>query len=185
MARSVGAFLALSTGPSARYRVQRSPFVETPMTASLRFTHLDTPEALLPAFDVMRQLRAHLTDPHAFAAQVARQHADGYRLLAASDAGRIVGLAGYRTLTNLLYGRFVYVDDLVVDAAVQRGGIGAQLLDAVRRIASEAGCAQLVLDTGLHMPLAQRFYFRNGLLARGMHFSQALAPLAPATEGAS
>ncbi|MBN3820102.1 GNAT family N-acetyltransferase, partial [Paraburkholderia sp. Se-20369] len=104
------------------------------MTASLRFTHLDTPEALLPAFDVMRQLRPHLTDPHAFAAQVARQHAEGYRLLAASDAGRVVGLAGYRTPTNLLYGRFVYVDDLVVDAALQRGGIGAHLLDAVRRI---------------------------------------------------
>jgi hypothetical protein len=27
------------------------------------------------------------------------------------------------------------------------------------------------------MPLAQRFYFRNGLLARGMHFVEPLAPL--------
>jgi GNAT superfamily N-acetyltransferase len=107
---------------------------------------------------------------------VARQHAEGYRLLAASDAGSIVGLAGYRTLTNLLYGRFVYVDDLVVDGSLQRGGVGAQLLDAVRQIAREAGCAQFVLDTGLHMPLAQRFYFRNGLLARGMHFVEPLAP---------
>ncbi|MFL9863388.1 GNAT family N-acetyltransferase [Paraburkholderia fungorum] len=147
------------------------------MPASLRFVHLDTPDSLLSAFDVMRQLRPHLTDAHSFAAQVARQHAEGYRLLAASDAGSVVGLAGYRTLTNLLYGRFVYVDDLVVDGRLQRGGIGAELLDAVRRIAREAGCAQFVLDTGLHMPLAQRFYFRNGLLARGMHFVEPLAPL--------
>jgi GNAT superfamily N-acetyltransferase len=147
------------------------------MDTSLRFVHLDTPDSLLPAFDVMRQLRPHLTDARAFAAQVARQNAEGYRLLAASDAGRVIGLAGYRTLTNLLYGRFIYVDDLVVDGTLQRGGVGAQLLDAVRQIAREAGCAHFVLDTGLHMPLAQRFYFRNGLLARGMHFVEPLAPL--------
>jgi GNAT superfamily N-acetyltransferase len=151
--------------------------METHMPATLRFVHLDTPDSLLPAFDVMRQLRPHLTDAHSFAAQVARQHVEGYRLLAAFDADSIVGLAGYRTLTNLLYGRFVYVDDLVVDGRLQRGGVGAQLLDAVRQLAREAGCAQFVLDTGLHMPLAQRFYFRNGLLARGMHFSEPLAPL--------
>ncbi|MDB5789671.1 GNAT family N-acetyltransferase [Caballeronia mineralivorans] len=152
------------------------------MPASLRFVHLDTSDSLLPAFDVMRQLRPHLTDAHSFAAQVARQHAEGYRLLTASDAGSVVGLAGYRMLTNLLYGRFVYVDDLVVDGRLQRGGIGAQLLDAVRQIAREAGCAQFVLDTGLHMPLAQRFYFRNGLLARGMHFVEPLAPLSHPAE---
>jgi GNAT superfamily N-acetyltransferase len=146
------------------------------MAISLRFSHLDTSDSLLPAFNVMRQLRPHLTDAGSFAAQIARQHAEGYRLLAAFEADRIVGLAGYRTLTNLLYGRFVYVDDLVVDDTLQSGGIGAQLLDAVRQIAREAGCAQFVLDTGLHMPLAQRFYFRNGLLARGMHFVEPLAP---------
>jgi GNAT superfamily N-acetyltransferase len=154
--------------------------METPMSASLRFVHLDTPESLLSAFNVMRQLRPHLTDARSFAAQVATQHAQGYRLLAASSAGSVVGLAGYRTLTNLLYGRFVYVDDLVVDGTLQRSGIGAQLLDAVRQIAREAGCAQFVLDTGLHMPLAQRFYFRNGLLARGMHFVEPLTLSHPA-----
>jgi GNAT superfamily N-acetyltransferase len=147
------------------------------MPASLRFVHLDTPASLLTAFDVMRQLRPHLTDAPSFAAQVTAQQAEGYRLLAACDSTGVIGLAGYRTLTNLLYGRFVYVDDLVVDSRLQRGGVGAQLLDAVRQTARETGCAQFVLDTGLHMPLAQRFYFRNGLLARGMHFVEPLAPL--------
>src|ERR1700730_9837403 len=103
----------------------------TPMATSLRFAHLDTPDSLVPACAVMRQWRPHLRDARAFADQVARQHAEGYRLLAASDAGSVGGLAGYRVLTNLLYGRFVYVDDLVVDGTLQRGGIGTQLLDAV------------------------------------------------------
>ncbi|MDN7181442.1 hypothetical protein M0D69_26260 [Caballeronia sp. SEWSISQ10-4 2] len=41
------------------------------MSASFCFAHLDTPDSLLPAFDVMRQLRPHLTDAHPFAARVA------------------------------------------------------------------------------------------------------------------
>lgn len=80
---------------------------------------------------------------------------------------------------NLLYGRFVYVDDLVVARSQRQNGIGAQLLDAVRREAIADEYAHLVLDTGLHMPLAQRFYFREGLLAKGMHFIQPLREEGP------
>jgi GNAT superfamily N-acetyltransferase len=157
------------------------------MESPLTLRHLDTPDDWARAFDVMRQLRPHLRDVDAFCAQLHEQHEQGYRLLAACDDDStndrtndrtndgIVGLAGYRPLTNLLYGRFVYVDDLVVAAHLQRSGVGARLLDGVRRIARDTHCAHFVLDTGLHMALAQRFYFRNGLLARGMHFVEPLA----------
>ena len=147
------------------------------MDTSIAFRHLDTPDDWTRAFDVMKQLRPHLTDAHAFAAQVRRQREESYRLLAACDEdGTILGLAGYRTQTNLLYGRFVYVDDLVVDgtAATQRHR-RAIARQGPRDRASMSRCAHFVLDTGLHMALAQRFYYRNGLLAKGMHFVETLA----------
>ncbi|MDR5823624.1 GNAT family N-acetyltransferase [Caballeronia sp. LZ043] len=144
------------------------------MTESLTFVHLEEPAEIYAAFDLMKQLRTHLRDPDAFVAQIKHQHQQGYRLLAARSGSELLGLSGYRTQSNLLYGSFIYVDDLVVDSSQQRGGIGAQLLQATREIARKAGCAFFVLDTGLHMALAQRFYFRQGLLARGMHFSQQL-----------
>ncbi|MHC8303531.1 GNAT family N-acetyltransferase [Pseudomonas sp. PB3P13] len=136
--------------------------------------HLDNEEAVGLSFDLMRVLRPHIATPAAYVAQVARQAEQGYRLLAAWDGERIVGLAGYRELENLLYGRFIYVDDLVVSPDLQRSGLGARLLTAVRHEAAQRQCDHFVLDTGLHMPLAQRFYFRQGLLARGMHFTQRL-----------
>lgn len=142
--------------------------------------HLDSEAALAASFDLMRVLRPQLSSPAAYVAQVARQTEQGYRLLAAWDAERIVGLAGYRTLENLLYGHFIYVDDLVVCPQLQRSGVGARLLSAVRDEAVQRQCEHLVLDTGLHMPLAQRFYFRQGLLARGMHFTQRLRGEEPA-----
>jgi GNAT superfamily N-acetyltransferase len=149
--------------------------MEQEMSTTITFRHLDSPQAWTEAFDIMKQLRPHLTDAAAFCAQLRQQREEGYRLLAAYDeSGVMLGLAGYRTQTNLLYGRFIYVDDLIVSAQVQRGGIGARLLDAVRQIARESQCRHFVLDTGLHMSLAQRFYYRNGLLAKGMHFVESL-----------
>lgn len=136
--------------------------------------HLADPQAFEASFDLMRVLRPHITEPANYVAQLLRQTAQGYRLLAAWDAGRVVGLAGYRELENLLYGRFIYVDDLVVHPDLQRSGLGARLLDTVRVEAVQRGCTHFVLDTGLHMPLAQRFYFRQGLLAHGIHFTQSL-----------
>nr|WP_314563142.1 GNAT family N-acetyltransferase [uncultured Pseudomonas sp.] len=128
----------------------------------------------LASLTLMRILRPHLDDAERYQAQLQRQAAQGYRLLAALEEGEVVGLAGYRELENLLYGRFLYVDDLVVQPARQRDGLGYRLLAAVRSEALDRGCSHLILDTGLHMPLAQRFYFRQGLLARGLHFAERL-----------
>ncbi|MFJ2449341.1 GNAT family N-acetyltransferase [Pseudomonas sp. NPDC087626] len=144
------------------------------------FQHLDDPQALAASFALMGVLRPHLNDQDRYVAQLVRQAEQGYRLLAAQEGERLVGLAGYRELENLLYGRFIYVDDLVVSPQLQRSGVGAQLLNAVRERAVQRDCDHLVLDTGLHMPLAQRFYFRQGLLARGMHFTQSLRAGSPA-----
>jgi GNAT superfamily N-acetyltransferase len=140
----------------------------------IELKHIENNADLAASFPVMKELRPHLEDQATYIAQVERQRAQAYRLLAAWRDGKIVGLAGYRLLDNLLYGRFVYVDDLVVSASLHRSGIGQRLLGAVRQQAIALGCKHFVLDTGLHMALAQRFYFRQGLLARGMHFVEPL-----------
>lgn len=136
--------------------------------------HIEDETALHASFELMQVLRPHLCDPYIYVAQLLRQFHQGYRLLAALHGQTLVGLAGYRTTENLIYGRFVYLDDLVVSPERQGSGLGAALLSAVREEAVRLQCENLVLDTGLHMALAQRFYFRQGLLAKGMHFTQTL-----------
>ena len=144
------------------------------MRSQIEIKHIESDVDLEASFSVMKELRPHLSDPATYAAQIARQRAQGYRLLAAWRDGAIVGLAGYRLQDNLIYGRFIYVDDLVVTASLHRGGLGEGLLQAARQQAVALHCKHFVLDTGLHMALAQRFYFRQGLLAKGMHFVEAL-----------
>jgi ribosomal protein S18 acetylase RimI-like enzyme len=111
----------------------------------------DSDGDIAACFEVLRQLRPHLESSAALIAQV-------------------LGAAGYRLTENLVSGRFVYVDDLVVDQAARRGRVGERLLDAVAETARAQGCRRLTLDTALDNAYAQRFYFRWGLLARALHF---------------
>lgn len=136
----------------------------------LRLSLAVTDEDHHASFAVMRELRPHLADAAAYVAQARRQAGQGYRLLLAWQAGRVVALAGYRIQENLLYGRFLYVDDLVASAGSRGRGVGAALIDALREAARGHACANLVLDTALANALGQRFYYRQGLLAAGLHF---------------
>ncbi|MBR8460437.1 GNAT family N-acetyltransferase [Burkholderia dolosa] len=141
---------------------------------TFRLQHLDSDQDYEAAFPVMRELRPQLTDAIAFARQVRRQAEQGYRILAALRGEQVAALAGYRVQENFICGRFLYVDDLVTTADARQHGLGAMLIDALREEARQQRCANLVLDTGLANALAQRFYFRQGLLAFGMHFRQKL-----------
>lgn len=136
--------------------------------------HAATASEIAACFPVMRQLRPNLVSAEDMVERVQRQQGEGYRLLGIWRGDVPVALAGYRYREILMSGRIVYVDDLVVDLGERRGGLGARLLDAVAAEAKAAGCLRLTLDTGLGNALAQRFYFRWGLLAGAMHFGCAL-----------
>lgn len=139
--------------------------------------HADSQEALRSCYAVMKQLRPHLQSEAEFLARIARQQDESYRLLAAWDDEQVVALAGYRFQENLVYGRFMYVDDLITAETARGSRWGERLLDALTTIAEQSACVRLVLDTGLTNALAQRFYFRQGLLTSSMRFGKPVTPL--------
>ena len=142
------------------------------MAPALR--HAETDGDIAACFAVLHQLRPSLEGAAELRGRVRRQQKTGYRLLAAWVGARVVGAAGYRIQENLIRGRFVYIDDLVVLDEARRFGFGARLLEEVARLGRDAGCVWLTLDTGLGNALAQRFYFRQGLLATALHFGMSL-----------
>lgn len=136
--------------------------------------HAETTEELRACFTVMQQLRPHLPDENDFIKKVTRMRSENYALLVLWQEGIPVALAGYRSQENLIYGRFLYVDDLIVTESCRSAGYGALLLQKAEKIAGEKGCDRLVLDTGLDLALAQRFYFRQGMLTGAIGFSKIL-----------
>jgi len=125
-------------------------------------------------YPLMRQLRPHVASAKEFVERCRRQRGEGYRLFALWAAGRPRALAGFRVTESLIHGRFLYVDDLVVEAEDRGGGYGAMLMDRLKQEGRALGCVKLVLDTGLDNALAHRFYYRQGLLAMALRFNALL-----------
>jgi ribosomal protein S18 acetylase RimI-like enzyme len=141
------------------------------MEPQLRLAPAETDQALAACFGLMRQLRPQLADAASFTAQVRRQAAHGYRVLALWDGERAVACAGYRVSENLIRGRHMYVDDLVTDAAARSHGHGDALFDALVAEARRQDCRCLVLDSGLDNGAAHRFYFRRRLTIAAFRFA--------------
>jgi GNAT superfamily N-acetyltransferase len=144
------------------------------MRPDIEFRSIEQPADIGACHAVMMELRPHLKDSDSFIQQVLRQREQGFRLSAAWCDGQVIGVIGYRLQENLMYGRFVFVDDLVVQKQFRSEGVGARLLSVARAYAWETSCRHFVLDTGLHMARAQRFYFSQGLLAHAMGFCEEL-----------
>lgn len=144
------------------------------MTARTLILEPSGDEEILATYDVMRQLRPHLTREE-YASAVRRLMAsEGYRLAALVEDGCVRAVAGYRFMEMLYCGRFLYLDDFVTDERVRSRGYGRQLLDWLKAAARSNGCRELHLDSRLHREAAHRFYEREGVEKTCYHFAVAL-----------
>ena len=143
------------------------------MENTVTISHAETPGALGLCYPVMAQLRPHLS-AEAFVEQALRQMSDGYALLFAAVNGAVAGVAGYRILENLAWGRFLYVDDLVTDEAWRSSGVGGALFDFLAEAARENGCRELHLDSGVQRFGAHRFYLAKRMDITSHHFGMKL-----------
>lgn len=146
-----------------------------PRDAEIAVRHADTEHDLRACWPVMRELRPRLQSADDMVERIGRMRAQNYRLLGIWRGTQVMALGGYRLQENLVYGRFLYLDDLVTRESARGEGWGERVMVEVTRLAQEAGCDKLVLDTGLSNALAQRFYFRQGLLSSALRFSKGLA----------
>lgn len=132
--------------------------------------HAETDEEIVATFEVMHQLRPHLTRD-SYVPRVRRLMAsDGFRLAALWHEGKVCAVAGYRLMAMLYCDRLLYVDDLVCDERVRSRGYGRTLLDWLKEEGRRQGCTQLQLISRVVREEAHRFYFREGLGIECFHF---------------
>ena len=96
-------------------------------------------------------------------------------LVAEAEGGELIGVvSAYLDLNSIRFGRRCWVEDLAVAPGRRSTGIGAALLEAAKAWASERGATHLELDTGVARHDAQRFYERQGPIAKGYSYTWAL-----------
>ncbi|MCC5630058.1 GNAT family N-acetyltransferase [Nostoc sphaeroides CHAB 2801] len=128
---------------------------------------------ILGCFPVICQLRPYLESAK-FVEQVRYQMKEGYKLAFLEVEQQAVAVAVFRISTSLASGKFLYIDDLVVDEFKRSNSYGKQLFQWLIEYAKNHDCKHLSLDSGVQQFAAHRFYLMQRMSITSHHFSMEL-----------
>jgi len=124
---------------------------------------------MVPLYPLIQQLSPGVTKER-YMDMLDDMLAHGYRMAAVFEDGACLGLSGFWVSTKIYSGRYMELDNVVIDAAYRSRGIGKMLYDFLLHIALEEGCEIIMLDAYLENEKAHTFYEREGFVKRGYHF---------------
>ena len=100
-----------------------------------------------------------------------------YLAFGAFVEGKLTALAGAWIATKIWCGRYLELDNLVVDPGVRSSGLGTALIRHLEEFARLEGCNLAVLDSYTSNHPSHRLYHRLGFEIWGFHFVKPLGPL--------
>ncbi len=136
----------------------------------MRISIAESESEIRACHPVIRELREHVSVEELVQHVVDGRESQGFRLAFAQCDGEMVAAAGFRIGRSLAWGKFVYVDDLVVRESDRGKGFGGALLDWIVELAKELDCQQVHLDSGVQRLQTHRFYLKHGMEISSHHF---------------
>ncbi len=100
-----------------------------------------------------------------------------YHAFGAFPDGKLAAVAGVWIATKIWCGRYLELDNLVVDPALRSSGLGSALIRHLEAFAREKECNLAVLDSYTSNHPSHRLYHRLGFEIWGFHFVKPLGPL--------
>lgn len=97
-----------------------------------------------------------------------------YHMVGAYENDTCIGISGYWLGAKLYSGKYLEIDNFVIDEASRSKGIGKLLLDWMLEEARRFGCRHAMLDAYVENFKAHAFYYREGFVARGFHYLKKL-----------
>ena len=137
------------------------------------FRKLSTVEDMLPLWRLITQLTPDLSEA-SYEALLRDMVPHNYHQVAAFEGEACIGLSGYWIGHKLYSGKYMEIDNFVVDQAHRGNRVGEQLVQWMEEEARREGCSLLMLDAYVENFKAHRFYYRNGFHARGFHYLKRL-----------
>lgn len=128
-----------------------------------------TKEDFLKCFDVMQALRPHLT-PELLLELLPTMQSENYSLIFIEENGKAISACGFRYLTTLFDGRYIYIDDLSTLAEARGKGYAGALFDYVVEKAKTENLSAVHLDSGHHRYDAHRLYLNKKMKIVYHHF---------------
>ncbi|GAA4128203.1 hypothetical protein GCM10022250_16730 [Flavobacterium chungbukense] len=97
-----------------------------------------------------------------------------YTQIAVFEKEVCLGLTGCWSATKLWTGKYLEIDNFVVNPDYRSRGIGKLLTDYVEKKALDLNCSSIVLDAFTGNFGAHRFYYNQGYAPKGFHFVKIL-----------
>lgn len=143
------------------------------MQANYIFKELTTIPEMIKYFPIIRQLQTHLTlaEYNAFLPDMI---AHGYAQVGVFHQDECIGISGYWISTKLYSGKYLEMDNVIIDEKYRSKGIGKLLCDWCINKAKANKCQTVMLDAYVENEKAHRFYEREGFIKRGYHFLKRL-----------
>lgn len=101
--------------------------------------------------------------------EILREHPN-YRLAGAFVDGRLAGVGGAWIATRIWCGRYLEIDNLVVDPDLRSSGVGTRLIGHFEAVARGLDCRVITMDAYTFNHGSHRLYHRLGFEIWGFHF---------------
>jgi GNAT superfamily N-acetyltransferase len=140
----------------------------------MEFERISTEKDLRWIYPTMCLLRPQYSEDEFVAYALNAVLPSGASMIAAVSNGNVVAAATFRIAYSLSWGKYLYIDDLVVNEAERSHGHGGALLRYLAEQARAEGCVELHLDSGVQRHDAHRFYLRERMDIVFFHFRKSL-----------
>lgn len=141
--------------------------------SNFEIRELMTAEEMMISYPLMAQLNEGFTRIQ-FEEYLPDMLNHGYRMIAVFDNEKCIAVTGMWFITKVYTGKYVEVDNYIVDENYRSKGIGRLMLNWVLDEAKKLNCKVAMLDAYVHNHAGHKFYFREGFVIKGYHFIKQL-----------
>ena len=128
---------------------------------------------MVAQYPLILQLNPAMTEAQ-YSHMLGQMLPNGYRMVGIFDGETCLGLSGFWINTKLYSGKYLEVDNFVVDAGRRSQSLGKHLTDWLQELARQEDCQTIMLDAYTSNHAAHRFYFREGFHIKSYHFFKTL-----------
>ena len=139
------------------------------MNNEITLKELTSIEEMLQTFDLLKILYPDFTNEK-YTELLEEIIPHNYKQLAAYHNDKIVGVSGFWIATKIWSGKYLELDNVIIERDYRSKGIGDQFVKYLKQKATDEKCNMMACDVYTDNFKAHKFYMNQGFIPRGFHF---------------
>jgi GNAT superfamily N-acetyltransferase len=141
---------------------------------TINFCEITDKEVMLKTYPLINATYEHLNYKTFESAIIEMIQYNNYKMLIAYDGEIMAGITGFWISRMLYCGRYLQLNNLIVDKKYRNKGIGRAIINHMENLAIKFDCNKIVLDSYVENKKSHSLYFDLNYYIRGFHFMKDL-----------